>query len=90
MIRWNFDINKQEENYQKVRWQIDHNPVWQELRYYILPSMPQKFRNRVVYYPRSCEPEKIYKWQEKRLHNIEIEFKKDLVRFEQELAKHFP
>jgi hypothetical protein len=89
MITWKFDINRQEEYYNSVKKQLERD-IYQELKYYVLPFMPEKFRGRVIFLPRICDPQKIYIKQKFRLGKVELEWNKNIDEFEKKLKKFFP
>jgi len=49
-ITWNYTIENQSEKYFKCAEQI-YTGFYQQCRYYVLPFLPEKFRDRVVYFP---------------------------------------
>src|SRR3989344_9322371 len=90
MITYKFDLNRQEEYYKTFMKQVSEREIWQELKYYILPFMPEKFRGRVIFLPESCEPLKIYAKQKHRLTELESEWNNEQKDFESKLIRHFP
>lgn len=89
MIEWKFDIEKQETEYNLVKNKVI-NGDYDELKFYVLPTLPRMFRNRVVYLPKKFEPEKIWLKQKYRLLQIEQKWNSQKVWFEKELIKYFP
>lgn len=55
MIYFVFEPEKQRERYMRVKHEIAHS-FYQNHRFYVLPFMPEKFRNRVVYFPETIDP----------------------------------
>lgn len=49
-FNWKFEIEKQVERYQHCANCI-YNNFYQDKRLYILPSLPEKFRDRVIFFP---------------------------------------
>lgn len=90
MITWKFDLEKQAEYYETFKNQLKVNKTWQDLKYYILPIMPEKFRGRVIFLPKTCEPQKLYSIHKLRLKKLEQEWNKNQNIFENKLIKHFP
>lgn len=88
MITWKFEIDRQKEYYDTFKKQLERD-VWHELKYYVLPTMPEKFRGRVIFLPRNCEPQKIYIKQKFRLNKLETEWKKIQPEFYIKLKKFF-
>lgn len=88
MITWKFDINRQEEYYNSVKRQLERD-IYQELKYYVLPFMPEKFRGRVIYLPEICEPLKIYSKQKFRLSKLESEWNNSQAEFEKNIISYF-
>jgi hypothetical protein len=50
-IAWQFDVEQQVGQYCDVARKLQQG-FYQQLRFYVLPFLPEKFRNRVVYLPR--------------------------------------
>lgn len=90
MITWKFDLDRQTEYYNTFKKQVSEKEIWQDLKYYILPFMPEKFRGRVIFLPEVCEPQKIYIKQKSRLNKLGLEWNKNQKDFEEKLIKHFP
>lgn len=90
MITWKFDLEKQSEYYETFKNQLKVNNTWQELKYYVLPFMPEKLRGRVIFLPKTCEPQKLYSIHKLRLKKLEQEWNKNQNIFEIKLIKHFP
>ena len=67
MINWKFELDRQKEYYETFKKQLERD-VWHELKHYVLPTMPEKFRGRVIFLPKVCEPQKIYIKQKFRLN----------------------
>lgn len=89
MITWKFELDKQREYYNTFKKQLERD-VWHELKYYVLPTMPEKFRGRVIFLPKVCEPQKIYIKQKFRLNKLETEWNKIQPKFYISLKKFFP
>lgn len=90
MITWKFDIEKQTEYYETFKNQLKVNRTWQELKYYVLPFMPEKFRGRVIFLPKTCEPSKLYSIHKLRLKTLEQEWNENQIEFEKKIIKYFP
>ncbi len=90
MITWKFDLNRQTEYYNTFLKQITEKEIWQDLKYYVLPTMPEKFRGRVIFLPKVCEPNKIYIKQKFKINKLEVEWNKIQPEFEKKLKKYFP
>lgn len=90
MIAWKFELSRQQEYYNTFMKQVSEKEIWQDLKYYILPIMPEKFRGRVIFLPRICDPQKIYIKQKFRLDKLELEWNKNFSEFEKKLEKYFP
>lgn len=88
MITWKFELERQKEYYQTVKKQLEKD-IWHELKYYVLPVMPEKFRGRVIFLPKNCEPIKIYIKQKLRLSKLETEWNKIQSEFYINLKKFF-
>jgi hypothetical protein len=89
MIIWKFELDRQKEYYDTFKKQLERD-ILQNLKYYVLPTMPEKFRGRVIFLPKKCEPNKIYIKQKFRLNKLEIEWNKISPEFESKLKKYFP
>lgn len=90
MITWKFDLEKQGQYYETFKNQLKVNKTWQELKYYVLPFMPEKFRGRVIFLPKTCEPKKLYSIHKLRLKKLEQEWNKNQKEFEEKIIKYFP
>lgn len=55
MIKFDFDIEDQKNRYEKTRRDL-RKGFYQRYKFYVLPFMPPKFRNRMVYLPEICNP----------------------------------
>lgn len=89
MITWKLDIQSQKARYDEVKSKLKTG-FYQNLGFYILPFMPEKFRNRVVFLPETCEQEKILRKQKSRLNKLETDWKKSEKAFIKKLAGFFP
>ncbi len=89
MITWKFELDRQKEYYNTFKKQLERD-VWHELKYYFLPTMPEKFRGRVIFLPKLCEPQKIYIKQKFRLNKLETEWNKIQPKLYIKLKKYFP
>ena len=89
MISWKFELDRQKEYYNTFKKQLERD-VWHELKYYVLPTMPEKFRGRVIFLPKVCEPQKIYIKQKFRLNKLETEWNKTQPKLYIRLKKFFP
>lgn len=90
MITWKFDLEKQGQYYETFKNQLKVNKTWQELKYYVLPIMPEKFRGRVIFLPKTCEPKKLYSIHKLRLKKLEQEWNKKQKVFEEKIISYFP
>lgn len=89
MITWKFELDRQREYYETFKKQLEKD-VWHELKYYVLPTMPEKFRGRVIFLPKVCEPQKIHIKQKFRLNKLETEWNKIQPEFYIRLKSFFP
>lgn len=89
MITWKFELEKQKEYYNTFKKQLERD-VWHELKYYVLPTMPEKFRGRVIFLPKVCEPQKIHIKQKFRLNMLESEWNKIQPELYARLKMFFP
>jgi hypothetical protein len=89
MIKWEFSIEYQYKHYQIVKDKLKTG-FYQELRFYVLPFMPEKFRGRVVYLPMTCEPEKTYSKQKQKIKHLEEEWMQTQDAFTNLLSDKFP
>lgn len=89
MLTWKFELAKQEEYYKIFKHQLKRE-IYQELKYYVLPYMPVKFRGRVIFLPEKCDPQQIYIRQRIKLQNFKKAWLKELVGFENKISKYFP
>lgn len=89
MITWSFSITSQKKRYKEVRKKLKSG-FYQNLKFYVLPFMPEKFRSRIVIFPNVCEPEKIYRKQKHRLNSIESNWYKSEPKFLKQVHKVFP
>ena len=89
MITWKFEIDRQKEYYNTFKKQLERD-VWHKLKYYVLPTMPEKFRGRVIFLPKVCEPKKIHTKQKFRLNKLETEWSKTQPELYIKLKEFFP
>jgi biotin operon repressor len=89
MITWKFDLEKQAEYYQTVKKQLTVNKTLLDLKYYVLPTMPEKFRGRVIFLPKVCDPKKIYLKQKLRLEKLEKDWNNQQTEFQKKLITKF-
>ncbi|MBP9817266.1 hypothetical protein KBC75_00730 [Candidatus Shapirobacteria bacterium] len=89
MIEWKFDIDKQKTEYDLIKSKVI-NGAYDELKFYVLPTLPQMFRNRVVFLPKFFDPEKIYLKQKYRMLKVGEKWNQECEWFESELIKYFP
>lgn len=89
MITWKFELDRQKEYYDTFKKQLERD-ILHELKYYVLPTMPEKFRGRVIFIPKVCEPQKIYTKQKFRLNKLVAEWNKIQPEFYVKLKKFFP
>lgn len=73
MVKWEFLLEAQEKYYQEIR---DNLLVgrFQQMDFYVLPYLPEKFRVRVVYFPRQADFGSIYKNHKREIEKLELEF----------------
>lgn len=89
MITWKFDFNWQKNRYKEVKEKLKTG-FYQNHKFYVLPFMPEKFRNRVVFLPEVCEPNVIYKKQRIKLQKLEAEWKNRELGFVKNIKNFFP
>ncbi len=89
MITFKFDLEKQESCYKIVKEKLK-TQFYQDLKFYVLPFLPEKFRNRVVFLPEKCEPEKIFKKQKAKIDQLEDSWNKVSKEFIKKLKIYFP
>lgn len=89
MITWKFDLDWQKTRYKEVKDKLKTG-FYQTHKFYVLPFMPEKFRNRVVFLPEVCEPNVIYKKQRIKLQKLETEWKKKESEFIKKIKNFFP
>ena len=89
MITFKFEIEKQEIQYNKIKEKLKTG-FYQNLKFYVLPYMPEKFRNRVIFLPEVCEPEKTYKKQKHKIDELEVGWNENKKIFIQKLERYFP
>lgn len=90
MISWKFDLEKQEQYYQTFKNLFKVDKTLLDLKYYVLPFMPKKFRDRVIFLPKTCEPQKLYSIHKLRLNKLEQEWNENQKEFEKKIIKYFP
>lgn len=89
MITFKFELKEQEGYYKSVKEKLK-TQFYQNLHFYVLPKMPEKFRGRVVFLPEVCKPDKIYKKQRIRIENLGKEWKLTERDFLKKLKQFFP
>lgn len=89
MIKFKFDLAGQINEYEKVKEKLKTD-FYQKLHFYVLPEMPEKFRNRVVFLPKKCDPKIIYKKHRFQIDKLESEWNKSEKLFSKKLKVIFP
>ncbi len=89
MIKWQSSLEDQFKRYSEVKVKLNSG-FYQELKFYVLPFMPEKFRSRVVFFPEDCEPEKIYKKHKFRLEKLHSTWNSSKASFLEKVKKIFP
>lgn len=89
MITFKFQLEKQKEYYKKVEAKLK-TQFYQDLKFYILSRMPEKFRNRIVFLPEICDSELIYRKHKREITNLETEWERAKQEFIVKITKHFP
>ncbi len=89
MITFKFDLEKQNEYYCLVKKKLNTN-FYQDLHFYVLPFMPEKFRSRIIYLPETCDPELIYRKHKKEIENLETIWNRTKQEFITKLSRYFP
>lgn len=89
MFTFKFELERQSEYYKKAREKLK-TQFYQELKFYVLPFMPEKFRDRVVFLPEICTPEKIYKRQKVKIDQLESSWNKISKEFTKKIKIYFP
>lgn len=89
MFNFRFELEKQEGYYNLVKNKLK-TQFYQNLHFYVLPTMPEKFRNRVIYFPETFDPEKIFKKQRIKIETLEKKWNKNEKDFLKKLKKYFP
>lgn len=89
MISFKFSLEDQNKQYEIVKNKL-FGQFYQLHKFYVLPVMPQKFRNRVIFLPEACEPLGVYVRQRGRLEKLENDWNKTKSKFIPKLKKLFP
>lgn len=90
MFTFKFDLESQLDRYNEVKDKIKNKDFYQQLNFYVLPFMPEKFRGRVVFLPEKFEPELIFKKQKIKIQKLERDFNEIKDGFNQNLKEFFP
>ena len=90
MIQFKFDLNSQTYRYNAVKDKIKNKDFYQKLNFYVLPFMPEKFRNRVIFLPEKVEPEKVYKKYRSKIRYLENKWNIVNKEFIKKLTIYFP
>lgn len=90
MVYWNYTLENQDKIYNLVYEKLKNFDFFQNLNFYILPFMPQKFRDRVIYFPINRGDKKLFTRNIKRVDKLKTEWKKTEGNFFDKLRSYFP
>ncbi len=90
MFTFKFNLESQKDRYLNTQFKIKNRDFYQRLNFYVLPFMPEKFRGRVVFFPETFEPEKIYQKQKNKIQKLESDFNNIKSEFSKKLKEFFP
>lgn len=89
MITFNISLDIQSKIYDFVKEKLKTG-FYHKHKFYVLPFMPEKFRDRVVHLPTEFEPETIFKKHRQQLEILKMLWGKSESEFIQKLIKYFP
>ncbi len=90
MIEWNYTLENQGKIYNLVYQKLKNFDFFQNLNFYVLPFMPQKFRARVIYFPANRNDKKLFTKNIKRVDKLKTEWTKSEDIFLKKLKFYFP
>jgi DNA-binding winged helix-turn-helix (wHTH) protein len=88
MLKWNFSITEQERYYADIHQNLE-NMRYQQMGFYVLPYLPEKFRVRVIYFPKEKIFEVIYQKHKIEIEKLKNNFDKEKITFEKKLLDVF-
>lgn len=90
MAKWNYTLENQDKIYNLVYEKLKKFDFFQNLNFYVLPFMPQKFRDRVIYFPLDRDDKKLFTRNIKRVDRLKTEWEKSEGNFFDKLRSYFP
>lgn len=90
MVKWNYTLENQDKIYNLVYEKLKNFDFFQNLNFYILPFMPQKFRARVIYFPTDRDDKKLFTRSIKKIDRLKTEWEKSESNFIDKLRSYFP
>lgn len=88
MITFKFELEKQETYYFEIKEKLK-TQFYQNLKFYVLPFMPEKFRSRVVFLPEEFNPTKIYTKHRIEIQHLEEKLETEKKKFVKNLLLYF-
>lgn len=86
---WKFDLKTQTQRYKKVKKTLATG-FYQKLHFYVLPHLPPKFKDRVVFLPEEDNSKRLFGIHKKRVCKLEKKWKKEETSFLKKINKNFP
>lgn len=90
MVYWNYTLENQDKIYDFVFEKLKDFDFFQNLNFYVLPFMPEKFRNRVIYFPKERNDKKLFLKQIKKVERLQKEWLEAERIFFKKLKFYFP
>lgn len=90
MTKWNYTLENQGRIYKLVYQKLKTFDFFQQLNFYVLPFMPEKFRNRVLYFPIKQDDKNAYSKNVKKISRLEKEWRDSESNFFKKLRRYFP
>lgn len=90
MVYWNYTLENQDKIYALIYQKLKNFDFFQNLNFYVLPFMPLKFKNRVLYLPRKNNSNKLYLKFIKKINSLKKEWEENETELIKRLRSNFP
>lgn len=90
MVKWSYTLTNQDKIYNLVYQKLKNFDFFQNLNFYVLPHMPLKFRNRVIYFPKANNTRKLFKKRLNKIDKLQNEWIKSEPKFVKKIKTYFP
>lgn len=90
MVYWNYTLENQDKIYNLVYQKLKDFDFFQNLNFYILPYLPEKFRARIIYIPTDRKDKNLFTRNIKKIDRLQAEWIKTEGKLFKKLKFYFP